>query len=126
LVMERSCQWKLLHWPAAFSSDYPLYARTTTDPVTGETELGLRDRDNRLLLSMILAPVPAARGVTAVRWRAKVGEGAPWPARILRRFNPVTMHQSIDGAVLRMLNPSVSSVFEKLRSSLQMAPLRAA
>ena len=43
LVMERSCQWKLAHWPAAFSSDYPLTLVASIEPASGETALLLRD-----------------------------------------------------------------------------------
>jgi nitrite reductase/ring-hydroxylating ferredoxin subunit len=119
LVMERSCQWKLPHWPAAFSSEYPLTLISSTDPVTGETALLLRDRDFRDLLSMRLAPVPAARGVTAVRWRGV--EGADLPAlagRVLRWLDPIHVHSTIDGAALRKLKPTASVVLEELRRAL--------
>jgi nitrite reductase/ring-hydroxylating ferredoxin subunit len=116
LVMERSCQWKLPHWPAAFSSDYPLNLISSTDPRTGETAFVLNDRDFRELLTMRLAPVPAARGVTAVRWRALLGTGLPnWTERTLRWFDPIKVHADIDGSALRKLKPTVSIVFENLR-----------
>jgi nitrite reductase/ring-hydroxylating ferredoxin subunit len=116
LVMERSCQWKLPHWPAAFSSDYPLNLISSTDPGTGETGFVLNDRDFRELLTMRLAPVPAARGVTAVRWRAMLGTGLPnWTGRTLGWFDPIKLHAEIDGAALRKLKPTVSIVFEDLR-----------
>ncbi len=119
LVMERSCQWKLPHWPAAFSSDYPLNLISSTDPVSGETTLWLNDRDFRELLSVHLAPVPAGRGVTAVRWRAALGAGVPNLARrMLRRFKPFEARTTIDAAALRKLKPTASVVFEDLRRSL--------
>jgi nitrite reductase/ring-hydroxylating ferredoxin subunit len=119
LVMERSCQWKLPHWPAAFSSDYPLNLISSTDPVSGETTLWLNDRDFRELLSVRLAPVPAGRGVTAVRWRAALGAGVPNLARrVLRRFKPFDARTAVDAAALRKLKPTASVVFEDLRRSL--------
>jgi nitrite reductase/ring-hydroxylating ferredoxin subunit len=116
LVMERSCQWKLPHWPAAFSSDYPLTLISSIEPASGETGLLLRDRDFNELLSMRLAPVPANRGVTAVRWRAAPGADlSAAAARMLGWLSPIKVHTTIDGAALRKLRPSVSIVFEELR-----------
>jgi len=119
LVMERSCQWKLPHWPAAFSSDYPLTLTSSTDPVSGETTLTLNNRDFRELLSMRLAPVPARRGITAVRWRAAPGADlSSLVGRALAWFNPINVHTTINGAALRELKPTVSVVFEELRRAL--------
>lgn len=123
LVMERSCQWKRPHWPAAFSSDYPLTLVSSTDPVTGETALLLRDRDFRELLSMRLAPVPAGRGVTSVRWRAVRGADLPSAAaRLLQWLKPIKVHSTIDGAALRTVKPTASVVFEDLRRALHPSP----
>jgi nitrite reductase/ring-hydroxylating ferredoxin subunit len=119
LLMERSCQWKRPHWPAAFSSDYPLTLMSSTEPVTGETALLLRDRDFRDLLSVRLAPVPAGRGVTAVRWRAVRGPGLPsFVGRTLEWLNPIKVHATVDGAALRTLKPTASVVFDELRRRL--------
>ena len=127
LVMERSCQWKLPHWPAAFSSEYPLTLISSIDPASGETALLLRDRDFKELLSLRLAPVPANRGVTAVRWRAAPGADlSTTAARILGWFNPVRIHTTIDGAALRQLKPTVSIVFEELRRALLPSPAQSA
>jgi nitrite reductase/ring-hydroxylating ferredoxin subunit len=123
LVMERSCQWKRPHWPAAFSSDYPLTLISTTEPLTGETALLLRDRDFRDLLSMRLAPVPAGRGVTSVRWRAAPGAGLTnFAGRALAWLNPVKVHPTVDGAALRKLKPTASVVFDELRRALHPSP----
>jgi nitrite reductase/ring-hydroxylating ferredoxin subunit len=123
LVMERSCQWKRPHWPAAFSSDYPLTLVSSTEPVTGETTLLLRDRDFRELLAMRLAPVPAGRGVTSVRWRAVRGADLPSPAaRLIQWLKPIKVHATIDGAALRTLKPTASVVFEDLRRALHPSP----
>jgi nitrite reductase/ring-hydroxylating ferredoxin subunit len=125
LVMERSCQWKLPHWPAAFSSDYPLTLTTSTEPVTGETTLLLRDRDFRDLLSARLAPVPAGRGVTAVRWRAIPGADVPGlMGRALSWLDPIKVHASIDGAALRTLKPTASVVFDELRRALHPSQIQ--
>jgi hypothetical protein len=123
LVMERSCQWKRPHWPAAFSSDYPLTLTSTTEALTGETELKLRDRDFRELLSVRLAPVPAGRGVTSVRWRAARGADLPsFVGRALEWLNPVIVHPTVDGTALRTLKPTASVVFDELRRSLYPSP----
>jgi nitrite reductase/ring-hydroxylating ferredoxin subunit len=123
LVMERSCQWKRPHWPAAFSSDYPLTLVSSTEPVTGETDLLLRDRDFRELLSMRLAPVPAGRGVTSVRWRAVRGADLPSAAaRLIQWLKPIKVHSTIDGAALRTVKPTASVVFEDLRRALNPSP----
>jgi nitrite reductase/ring-hydroxylating ferredoxin subunit len=127
LVMERSCQWKRPHWPAAFSSDYPLTLISSTEPVTGETALLLRDRDFRELLSMRLAPVPAGRGVTSVRWRAVQGADLPsLVGRALQWLNPINVHSTIDGTALRTLKPTASVVFDELRRALSPTPTQSA
>jgi hypothetical protein len=116
LVMERSCQWRRPHWPAAFSSDYPLTLVSSTEPVTGETTLLLRDSDFRELLSVRLAPVPAGRGVTAVRWRAMWGKELPLTLKLLLQWrNAIKVRSTVDGAVLRTLKPTASVVFDALR-----------
>jgi nitrite reductase/ring-hydroxylating ferredoxin subunit len=127
LVMERSCQWKLPHWPAAFSSDYPLTLVSSIDPTNGETALLLRDRDFKELLSMRLAPVPANRGVTAVRWRAAPGADlSTAAARTVGWLNPIRVHTTIDGAALRQLKPTVSIVFEELRHASPLSHAQSA
>jgi nitrite reductase/ring-hydroxylating ferredoxin subunit len=127
LVMERSCQWKRPHWPAAFSSDYPLTLISSTEPVTGETTLLLRDRDFRELLSMRLAPVPAGRGVTSVRWRAVQGADLPSLARrALQWLTPIKVHSSVDAAALRTLKPTASVVFDELRRALSSSSAQSA
>lgn len=127
LVMERSCQWKLPHWPAAFSSDYPLTLISSTEPVTGETALLLRDRDFSELLSIRLAPVPAARGATSVRWRAVQGADLPrLVGRALQWLNPINVHSTVDGAALRTLKPTASVVFDELRRALSPSPAQSA
>jgi nitrite reductase/ring-hydroxylating ferredoxin subunit len=127
LVMERSCQWKRPHWPAAFSSDYPLTLISSTEPVTGETALLLRDRDFRELLSMRLAPVPAGRGVTSVRWRAVPGADLPsLVGRALQWLNPINVHSTVDGAALRTLKPTASVVFDELRRALSPSSAQSA
>src|SRR3546814_1363694 len=97
LVMERSCQWKGLHWPAPFSSDFPLTFLTETHPVTGETRITLRDTDFNELLRAVVAPVPSARGVTAIRWRAELGERHPGAlGMMLRGVNPFSVRKNVN------------------------------
>jgi nitrite reductase/ring-hydroxylating ferredoxin subunit len=127
LVMERSCQWRVLRAPAPFSADFPLSLLTSTDPQTGETELVLRDTGLRELLRAVLAPTPAARGVTAIRWRARVGRDLEAPlAKQLAIGVPFHVRAAIDAAALRVLKPTVSQHGHDLRRSLVHATATAA
>ena len=109
LVLERSCQWASPHWPAPFSSDFPATLRISTDPVSGKSALLLRDDQFNPLLHATLAPVPAARGVTQVRWRAKLEPKRPGlMAKAMGLGAPLRIHSHIDGAALRVLKPSAS------------------
>jgi nitrite reductase/ring-hydroxylating ferredoxin subunit len=122
LCMERSCQWRLWHWPAPFSPEFPATLLSATHPVTGETRLTLRDAALHELFRATLAPVPAARGVTAVRWRAERkpahrGLHGWW----LGAGNPLTVHDAVDAAALRVLKPSVSIRGAELRAQLQLS-----
>ncbi|MES2172345.1 MAG: Rieske 2Fe-2S domain-containing protein [Pseudomonadota bacterium] len=123
LVMERSCQWHPLHWPSHFVAEFPLTLLTRTHPLTGETHLTLRDDAFNDLLHAVLSPVPAARGVTAVRWRAELGVRRPGlRGAMLRGVNPLTVLSSIDGSKLRTTKPTVSLHGEDLRNALLDAP----
>lgn len=129
LVLERSCQWAGLHWPSPFSSDFPITLRISTDPVTGECDLLLRDDGFHPLLSATLAPVPAARGVTQVRWRAKLADNRPgMRAKLLSVGAPFFVRSAIDGAALRVLKPSASIHAATLRNEIvaRTAPASAA
>lgn len=119
LVMERSCQWAGPHWPAPFSSDFPISLRIATDPLTGESELSLRDDMLRPVLTARIAPVPAARGVTQVRWRARLApQRSGLMARAMGTGTPFTLRSAIDGAALRVLKPSASIHAAALRAEL--------
>jgi len=119
LVLERSCQWATPHWPSPFSSDFPITLRISTDPVTGESDLLLRDDAFNPLLQATLAPVPGARGVTQVRWRAKLAERRPGlMAKWMGTGTPFTVLPSIDGARLRVLKPSASIHAAALREAI--------
>lgn len=119
LVLERSCQWAGLHWPSPFSSDFPITLHISTDPLTGESDLLLRDDDFNPLLHAAVAPVPAARGVTQVRWRAKLGHNRPGMAAKLMGFGaPLTVHSAINGEALRVLKPSASIHAATLRNEI--------
>ncbi len=122
LVLERSCQWAGPRWPSPFSSDFPITLRISTDPVTGECDLLLRDDAFNPLLSATLAPVPAARGVTQVRWRAKLATRRPGlMAKWLGAGTPLTVLPAIDGAALRVLKPSASIHAAALREAMTTA-----
>lgn len=119
LVLERSCQWAGLHWPSPFSSDFPITLRISTDPLTGESDLLLRDDDFNPLLHATVAPVPAARGVTQVRWRAKLGDNRPGiAAKLMGLGTPLTVHSAINGEALRVLKPSASIHAATLRNEI--------
>jgi nitrite reductase/ring-hydroxylating ferredoxin subunit len=119
LVMERNCQWAGLRWPAPFIPEFPASLRIATDPETGESELTLRDSDFNELLRVILAPVPAGRGVTQVRWRAQLASRRPsLSAWFMRAGAPFAILPAVDGAALRVLRPSVSVHAEKLRREI--------
>ncbi len=119
LVLERSCQWAGLHWPSPFSSDFPITLRISTDPVTGECDLLLRDDGFNPLLSATLAPVPAARGVTQVRWRARLERKrfGIW-AKLMGAGAPFSVRSAVDGAALRVLKPSASIHAATLRNEI--------
>jgi nitrite reductase/ring-hydroxylating ferredoxin subunit len=105
LVMERNCQFGRLHWPAPFSPEFPATLLTSTDPLTGETELVLRDSGFKEYLRAVIAPVPGARGTTQVRWRAQLGAGRKGLHGILVKLS---IYDKIDAASLRVLKPSAS------------------
>ena len=118
LVMERSCQWKGLHWPSPFSSEFPATLMTRTHPVTGETAMSLRDTDLNVLLTAEIAPVPAARGVTAVRWRYAVGgKGRGVHGKLLALPNGFRVFDTVDAAALRKVHPSASLHGAALRAA---------
>jgi len=120
LTMERSCEWASKIWPAPFSSDFLLTILSRTHPETGETDLILRDSDLAELLRVHLSPVPAARGVTAVRWRAELGERSPpLPHSLSWGAEPFSARSSVDAAALRVLKPSVSLRSGELRAVLK-------
>lgn len=119
LVLERSCQWASPHWPAPFSSDFPITLRIATDAITGESDLTLRDDAFNTLLTATLAPVPGGRGITQIRWRARLSDKRPGlMAKMLGAGAPLTVHSQIDAAALRQLKPSASIHAATLRSQL--------
>jgi len=121
-VMERSCLWGKLHWPSYAKAEFPITLLTRTRPDTGETELVLRDDAFNVLLTVRLAPVPAARGVTQIRWRGEPGLNLKgFHARRFRRGSAFTVREAIDATALRVLKPSVSLHGKKLRSELAAA-----
>lgn len=119
LVMERFCQWGKLHLPAFATAEFPITLITRTDPLTGETEAVLRDDSFRVLLTAQLAPVPAARGTTQVRWRAALGEVLKGRhAAALRRKGAFDVREAIDAAALRVLIRSASHHGQQLRDRI--------
>ncbi len=119
LTMERNCQWAGPRWPAPFVPEFPASLRISTEPETGESELVLRDADFNELLRVVLAPVPAGRGVTQVRWRAGLAPKRPGlMAKFIGAGTPFAILPAVDAAALRVLRPSVSVHAEALRQDL--------
>ena len=119
LALERSCQWAEPHWPSPFSSEFPITLRIAADPVTGESNLLLRDGAFNPLLEATLAPVPAARGVTQVRWRAGLAAHRPGlMAKWMGAGTPFKVLSTLDGEALRVLKPSASIRAAELREML--------
>ncbi|WP_422342776.1 Rieske 2Fe-2S domain-containing protein [Parasphingorhabdus sp.] len=119
LVLERSCQWASPHWPAPFSSDFPITLKISADPASGESELLLRDDQFNPLLRATLAPVPGARGVTQVQWRAKLERKRPGlMAKAMGLRAPFNVLSHIDGESLRVLKPSASIHASDLREEI--------
>lgn len=119
LELERSCQWASPHWPAPFSSDFPITLRISADPASGESELLLRDDGFNPLLRIIMAPVPGTRGVTQINWRAKLENKRPGlMAKLMGLGAPFKLLSHIDGEALRVLKPSASIHAADLREEL--------
>ena len=119
LVMERFCQWGKLHLPAYAAAEFPITFITRTCPETGETEAALRDDSFRNLLTARIAPVPAARGVTQVRWRARLGDALKGRhAAALRLRGSFAVRDAVDAAALRVLIASASHSGYRLRQQM--------
>ncbi len=122
LVMERFCLWGKLHWPSYATAEFPITFITRTHPETGETEAVLRDDSFRTLLTVQLAPVAAARGVTQVRWRARLGDELKGAHAVgLRHKGSFAVRETVDAAALRVLIPSASHLASKLREDILSA-----
>ncbi len=108
--------------PLRHRADNPLMLRTRTEPVTGTTTAQVCDNEGHVLAQSLLACAPAARGTTAVRWRASVvaGSGVPsgkGPAllRALTRLgkSPFKVNSMIDGEALAALLPGPSDTWRQ-------------
>lgn len=122
LVMERFCLWGKLHWPSFATAEFPITFITRTDPQTGDTEAILRDDSFRTLLTAQISPVPAARGVTQVRWRARLGDELKGSHAVgLRHKGSFAVRDTVDAAALRVLIPSASHLAGKLREGILSA-----
>lgn len=117
LVMDRGAGWIGPHLPDRFVPDWPLVFRTLIDPATGQTLAEIRNTDEDLLISALIAPAPAARGATSVRWRCRVAFEMGGAAAVLTRSlallgrAPLKVKPAIDGAALARLRPGPSSVW---------------
>lgn len=123
VVVERCCKWRTNLMPPPFVGDFPLTLRTASDPQTGETDITLHDDALRVLVHAVIAPVPAHRGVTAMRWRAAHGATARGlPGRLLRARAPFVPVAQVDGAALRRLRRSGSFTLDDFRDGNTPAP----
>lgn len=111
VVMERSCRYSGLNWPARISADFPLIMTSATDLATGRTELGIHDDSHACLMAALIAPVPAIRNVTAIRWRARM-------SRKLK--HTIKVHQQIDAEQLMATKRSASIEYDKIRLGLRI------
>lgn len=108
IVMERYCRAPSLR-PVFATSDFPASLLSRTNPLTGETHLTFHDAALRPFLHALIAPVPALRGTTAVRWRAAHAREGRWPfftGRWARK--PFQVRSAIDASTLRVTLPSES------------------
>ena len=93
--------------------------RISTEPVTGESELLVRDDQFNTLLNTIIAPVPGARGTTQVRWRARLASHRPGlMAKAMGLGTPFAVLSAIDAEALRVLKPSASIHAAALRAGI--------
>src|SRR3546814_374146 len=113
-----------LHWPARVSAEFELNLWTATDPMTGETEIKLYNLEFTPLLTARLAPVPAIRNGTTVRWRAQSCARGLYGLRTRRQ--PILIHDHIEAAQLMAVLPSASIEFDKVRMGMRNAQVAAA
>lgn len=131
-VMERNADWLKPRAPAAFRSDYPLALRIAVAPAASQIELVLRDVDLNPLMHATLAPAPAARGTTAVRWRGRMADRRYGLRHSLFAVHsrvaggPALPRAMIDGAALMNLKPSVSLQYDQLLTQLEAGTRTAA
>src|SRR3546814_5062848 len=89
--------------------------------MTGETEIKLYNLEFTPLLTARLAPVPAIRNGTTVRWRAQSCARGLYGLRTRRQ--PILIHDHIEAAQLMAVLPSASIEFDK-RSEEQTSELQ--
>lgn len=130
LIANRSARWNLLGesvfymGPLRHRADFPLRLQTQTAAVTGETLAQIFGADEQWLAEMHIALVPAARGMTALYWRATVNEPAyGWlsPAvRVMRAMkrSPLTLRTGLNCQKLAITLPGPGSSWQSMSASL--------
>jgi hypothetical protein len=117
LVMERGAGWRGLHLPDRFVPEWPLVLRMSVDPTTGQALVEVRNLEEALLFSAVLAVAPAARGATSARWRCRaateMGGAVAGLTRLLAQAgrSPLAVKPFIDGKALAELRPGPSTIW---------------
>lgn len=89
--------------PDRLRGDLPLELSISIEPTTGFSNLILRNEARDILIEAAMSPIPAKRGTTAIRWRA----------RALRRTGrgvPFAVSTTVDGAQLARLPADLSPI----------------
>lgn len=120
LVMERTADWSGLKFSPRVRSEFGLNLKLAIAPGAAEIDLELSDADLNPIMAATLAPVPAARGVTAVRWRAQLAPRLHGARQRLYALHaqmsggPLQVRAAVDGRALRTLEPFASLQYEQL------------
>lgn len=102
IVCERACRRRGGILPDRLRAELPYALRLEIEADTGLTLLTLRDDKNRQLLEAVLSLVPARRGATAIRWRA----------RAARRGVPLRIVPCPDGRQVESLLKDASTILD--------------
>jgi nitrite reductase/ring-hydroxylating ferredoxin subunit len=110
--LDRYCVHRGHVWPNRLKSQFPFVFHVRAAIETGEARITLHDKAQREIFKMDLAPSPAARGTTAVRWRSTPRTG------MLARFRPgqppAIVREHRDAEQVAVTRPSISAQFARL------------
>lgn len=117
LVLDRGATWAGPHLPDRFVVEWGLVFRVSVDPGTGLAMAEVRDRDENLVLSAMIAAAPNARGTTSVIWRCRAAEENRGKGGVLTRslsrtgMPPFRVRRYISGKSLSQLRVGPSHVW---------------